>query len=78
VETKLIGLILCDLLGITGLGNGFISKIDSWKEAIIFIIAALYLGARAIFFIVQKWQAVKRENFDQKQRELKVKQNGKY
>jgi len=78
VETKLIGLILCDLLGVTGVANGLLSKIDSWKEFLIFVVAIIYFSARTVFYIIQKRQAVKKENFEQRQRELKVRSNGKY
>lgn len=61
METKLIGIIICDLLGVTGLVSGLIGKIDSASHAIVFIIAALYMVARAVmmcaktyFYIIEK------------------------
>lgn len=72
METKLIGLILCDLLGVTGLGNGLINRIDSWKEAIIFILAGLYAIARILFYCLRQSEAYRREKFDRKQREAHV------
>lgn len=61
VETKLIGLVLCDLLGFTGILNGILSKIDSWQEVAMALIATLYLLARLVFYVIKNWIAVKKE-----------------
>ena len=57
-------LILMDILGISGLGNAFVNGINSWKEAVIFIIAALWGVCRVVLLsqrIYRNWIDIQRE-----------------
>lgn len=78
---KVAGLILGDLLGITGLFNGMLGKISSNSELIVFVIAAIYMSGRAVtmcakayFYIVNENAAVRRRRVQDQRGDL----NGKH
>jgi hypothetical protein len=64
-----LGLWICDILGISSTVLGFLTNIDNIKSAILFILGAIYLSARAYFYIRLKDIQVRKELWEQKQRE---------
>lgn len=73
METKVIVWFLLDLLGVTGLGNGIISGVDSAKEAILFILAAAYLFARLIIYVVKNYISIRKELIELREKEKRSK-----
>lgn len=68
-QGKLILLFFTDFLGISSTVLGFITNIDNIKSAILFILGSIYLGARAYFYIRRGLIQVRKELWEQKQRE---------
>ena len=70
METKFIVLRLLDLLGI-GWGSKLIfTHIDNVKDVVLFFILVLYAITRYIFYVIKQRQLIRKENFEQRQREL--------
>lgn len=66
-----MSLILADLLGITGLFVGFTTHIENNKEAVIFVLAALYATARLIYYVISRYIAIRRELIELRELEKK-------
>lgn len=60
---------LCDILGVSSAILGWISNIDNVKSAIMFILGTIYIGARTYFYIRRQLILIRKESWEQKQRE---------
>lgn len=68
-QTKLILLFFTDILGISSTLLGWISNIDNVKSAILFILGVIYLSARAYFYIRRQMIQLRKEIWEQRERE---------
>lgn len=70
-EGKLIALFFADIFGGVSFLLGYISKLDSTKDAILFILGTIYIMARIFFYIRRNWVQLRKEEWEQAQREKK-------
>lgn len=75
MQTKLIAFITLDLLGITWIAKSFLEKIDSAKEFIIFVIVLCYAVGRFYIRLRRDQVLLKKEMFEQMEREAKFKKD---
>ncbi len=62
--------ILGDLIGIPISVWGFILNIDNVKSAVIALLAIIYIMCRIYFYVIQKKQAVRKEELEIWQRQM--------
>jgi len=73
MQAKLIAFITLDLLGITWVAKSFFEKIDSVKELLVFVIVLCYGVGRFYIRIRRDHVLLKKEMFEQMEREAKFK-----
>lgn len=66
---KSITIWICDGLGITSAMLGWINNLDNVKSTILFILGTIYFMVRIYFMIMERSAALRKERFEQRQRE---------
>lgn len=73
MQAKLIAFITLDLLGITWIAKSLFEKIDSVKELLVFVIVLCYAIGRFYIRLRRDQVLLKKEMFEQMEREAKFK-----
>lgn len=71
VQTKVIAWLIADVLGFSTAFIGWINNLDNVKSAIMFILGVIYLGARTYFYIRRGMNLLRKERWEQDEREGK-------
>lgn len=71
VEGKAIALFVGDIFGWSFAFLGWLNNLDNVKSAVMFILGSAYLGARLYFYIRRQMLAVRKEKWEQDEREKK-------
>ena len=69
-QTKIMWLLLADILGIPITILGFVFNLDNTKSAILFLVGLGYILTRWYFYAVQKKQAVKQKDMELKSQSI--------
>lgn len=72
-EAKAVTLFFADILGVSFTAFGIVTTINNLKEACIFILGLTWALCRLYFYIRRSWVALRKEEWEQKERELNKK-----
>lgn len=71
VQSKVIAWLIADVLGFSTAFVGWINNLDNVKSAILFVIGSIYMGARTYFYIRKGIMNMRKDRWEQEEREGK-------